>query len=148
MLNREEGATPAQPSPDLNGILEMMFSQLLLVGFRLIREEANRQAARRAEWAQPPRRGAGRQRRVDPARARPQPPPPPPPPPRREIEAMRAAALLDVPLDATEDVIRAALRARLATSRLHPDHGGDGEAAKELIAAKNLLIERARTAPR
>lgn len=56
----------------------------------------------------------------------------------------RAAALLGVSLDATEDEIRAALRAQLAFSRLHPDHGGDEDEAKELIAAKNLLVERAR----
>lgn len=55
-----------------------------------------------------------------------------------------AAALLGVAPDADPDEIRAALRARLASSKLHPDHGGDGEEAKRLIAAKNLLIERAR----
>lgn len=61
-------------------------------------------------------------------------------------EDVRAAALLGVPVDASEDEIRGALRARLAVSQLHPDHGGDGEEAKELIAAKNLLVERARAA--
>ncbi|MCU1281247.1 MAG: hypothetical protein JWM53_4793 [bacterium] len=60
--------------------------------------------------------------------------------------AANAAALLGVGVDSTEDEIRAALRARLASSRLHPDHGGDGEQAKALIAAKNLLIERAKAA--
>jgi hypothetical protein len=59
-------------------------------------------------------------------------------------DAARAAALLGVTVDAREDDIRAALRARLASSQLHPDQGGDGEEAKQLIAAKNLLIERAR----
>jgi hypothetical protein len=59
-------------------------------------------------------------------------------------DAAKAATLLGVPLDASEDAIRAALRARLSSSRLHPDQGGDGEEAKRLIAAKNLLIERAR----
>jgi GNAT superfamily N-acetyltransferase len=39
---------------------------------------------------------------------------------------------------------RAALRSRLSASRLHPDQGGDGEEAKRLIAAKNLLVERLR----
>ena len=56
----------------------------------------------------------------------------------------RAAAVLGVDVDASADEIRAALRERLANSQLHPDQGGDGEEAKELIAAKNLLIERAR----
>jgi hypothetical protein len=65
-----------------------------------------------------------------------------------DSEAQRAANLLGVELDATEDEIRAALRDRLASSRLHPDQGGDGEAAKELIAAKNLLVERARLSHR
>ena len=56
-----------------------------------------------------------------------------------------AASLLGVDVGATEDQVRAALRARLASSKLHPEHGGDGEAAKELIAAKNLLVEQARS---
>jgi hypothetical protein len=55
-----------------------------------------------------------------------------------------AAALLGVSVDATEDDIRAALRARLSSSCLHPDHGGDGEVATLLIAAKNRLIEHVR----
>jgi hypothetical protein len=61
-------------------------------------------------------------------------------------EATQAASLLGVATDATEDQIRAALRARLASSRLHPDHGGDGVEASRLISAKNLLVERARLA--
>ena len=61
-------------------------------------------------------------------------------------EELSAAMTLGVSLDASEDEIRAALRARLADSRLHPDQGGDGDEAKELIAAKNLLVERARAA--
>ena len=60
--------------------------------------------------------------------------------------AARAAALLGVAVDASVDEVRAALRARLSASRLHPDQGGDGETAKQLIAAKNLLVERARVA--
>jgi hypothetical protein len=68
------------------------------------------------------------------------------PPPVIDERAAAAAALLGVAIDATEDEIRSALRSRLASSRLHPDHGGDGEQAKNLIAAKNLLIERARAA--
>jgi hypothetical protein len=57
-----------------------------------------------------------------------------------------AAALLGVAVDANADEIRAALRSRLSASGLHPDQGGDGEEAKLLIAAKNLLVERARAA--
>lgn len=63
-----------------------------------------------------------------------------------EDEAAEAAAILGVDDDASEDEIRAALRARLANSRIHPDQGGDEEGAKRLIAAKNLLIERRRAA--
>ena len=59
------------------------------------------------------------------------------------VVSMRLA-LLGVAVDASADEVRAALRARLSASRLHPVHGGDGEEAKRLIAAKNLLIERAR----
>jgi hypothetical protein len=61
-----------------------------------------------------------------------------------DIAAIRAAVLLGVDVYANEDVIRAALRERLSSSRIHPDHGGDGEEATRLIAAKNLLIERAK----
>lgn len=69
---------------------------------------------------------------------------PPPVQPLPERAVAEAAALLGVSFDATEDQLRAALRAQLSSSRIHPDHGGDGEAAKRLIAAKNLLVERAR----
>jgi hypothetical protein len=57
---------------------------------------------------------------------------------------LEAAARLGVDVDAADDVVRAALRQRLAESRIHPDHGGDHDAAAELIAAKNLLCARAR----
>lgn len=66
------------------------------------------------------------------------------PAPFVDDKAAHAAALLGVDANASEDEIRAALRSLLSGSRLHPDHGGDGEEAKRLIAAKNLLIERAR----
>ena len=59
-------------------------------------------------------------------------------------EPDRAAQLLGVPRNATADEIRSALREKMSTSRLHPDQGGNEEDAKRLIAAKNLLIERAR----
>jgi hypothetical protein len=55
-------------------------------------------------------------------------------------DAAAAATILGVAVDASADEIRAALRRALSESRLHPDHGGDGEEAKRLIAAKNLLI--------
>ena len=67
---------------------------------------------------------------------------PPAAPPLPDV--VEAATLLGVSIDATEDQLRAALRSRLSSSRIHPDHGGDAEAAKCLIAAKNLLVERAR----
>jgi hypothetical protein len=74
----------------------------------------------------------------------------PPPPPLEEeddndeeFEALYAALLLGVRLDSKPDEIRAALRRRMSEARVHPDQGGDEEAAKRLIAAKNLLIERA-----
>lgn len=57
-------------------------------------------------------------------------------------DATNAAMMLGVSVDASADEIRAALRARLSTSQLHPDHGGDGIEATKLIAAKNLLIDR------
>ena len=69
---------------------------------------------------------------------------PPPAQPIPDRSVVEAAALLGVSIDATEDQLRAALRSRLSGSGIHPDHGGDGEAAKRLIAAKNFLVERAR----
>ena len=61
-----------------------------------------------------------------------------------EDDAREAAQLLGVSLNATDSEIRAALRSRLASSRIHPDHGGDGAEAKRVINAKNFLIERLR----
>jgi hypothetical protein len=55
-----------------------------------------------------------------------------------------AGELLGVDPEAGQAEIRAALRARLAESRAHPDQGGDPEEAKILIAAQNLLLEYAR----
>lgn len=55
-----------------------------------------------------------------------------------------AAALLGVELDADEKAIRAALRKKLATTHAHPDQGGDLAVARRLIAARDLLVERAR----
>ena len=59
-----------------------------------------------------------------------------------ETEALAAALLLGVRLDSNADEIRAALRRRMSEARVHPDHGGDAEAARRLIDAKNLLVER------
>ena len=59
-------------------------------------------------------------------------------------EIAAAAALLGISADASEDSIRGTLRERLSASRLHPDHGGDGEEASRLIAARNRLVEHAR----
>ncbi len=59
-------------------------------------------------------------------------------------EVIDAARILGVHANASADEIRAALRARLATSGLHPDHGGDGDEARRLIDARNLLIARRR----
>jgi hypothetical protein len=61
-----------------------------------------------------------------------------------EDAAVEASTLLGVPLDASADEVRAALRRELSVGRVHPDQGGDGVAAARLIASKNLLIERKR----
>ena len=63
----------------------------------------------------------------------------------RDDELAEAGELLGVDPEAGQAEIRAALRARLATSRVHPDQGGDAEEAKRLIAAQNLLLEHARS---
>ena len=63
-------------------------------------------------------------------------------------QVAEAAALLGVDLDTSAAKIRAALRARIVRDRLHPDHGGDGEEARRLIAARDLLLAQLeRTAP-
>lgn len=74
----------------------------------------------------------------------------PPPPPTieeddddGELEALTAALLLGVRVDARPDEIRAALRRRMSEARVHPDQGGDEKAARRFIDAKNLLVERA-----
>ena len=58
-----------------------------------------------------------------------------------------AALLLGLSVEATETQIRSALRKRLSESRAHPDHGGDGEHAKRLIAARDLLLTHVRSHP-
>ena len=62
-----------------------------------------------------------------------------------DAAVLTAAAMLDVTVDATEQQIRSALRARLSESRAHPDHGGDGDHAKRLIGARELLLKHVRS---
>ena len=59
-------------------------------------------------------------------------------------DELDAAQHLGISVDASADEVRAALRERLASSRIHPDQGGPLAAASRLIAAKNLLCDRAR----
>jgi hypothetical protein len=61
-------------------------------------------------------------------------------------EAIEAASVLGVSVDAPPDEIRAALRRKITARAIHPDQGGDGEEAARLIAAKNLLLDRWREA--
>jgi hypothetical protein len=73
--------------------------------------------------------------------------PPPPPFDAEELDDMRAAMLLGVPLNATEAQIRAAWRAlvrdKLGGEGFH-DQGGDPQVTSAYVTAKNRLIERAR----
>lgn len=59
-------------------------------------------------------------------------------------DELDAAEQLGITVEASADEVRAALRERIAASRIHPDHGGAHAAAARLIAAKNLLCDRAR----
>lgn len=59
-------------------------------------------------------------------------------------DELDAAKQLGISVDASADEVRAALRERIAASRIHPDHGGAHADAARLIAAKNLLCDRAR----
>src|SRR5215831_7235153 len=60
--------------------------------------------------------------------------------PAADLEILRAAILLGVSIDASADEIRSAFRTRLR--EIHPDHGGDAEATRRLIAARDLMMER------
>ncbi len=92
---------------------------------------------------------------VDEVRSEPPPPIEPPKvaaaetptPPAIDPAVAAAAALLDVTVAATEKQIRSALRRRLSESRAHPDHGGDGDHAQRLIAARDLFLNRVRSQP-
>jgi DnaJ homolog subfamily C member 19 len=53
-----------------------------------------------------------------------------------------AADLLGVSLVASVDEVRRACRHKLVAERIHPDHGGDAEQTRQVIAARDLLIER------
>jgi hypothetical protein len=59
-------------------------------------------------------------------------------------DELDAATQLGISVDASADEVRAALRERIAASRIHPDQGGAHADAARLIAAKNLLCDRAR----
>ncbi|MCU1280969.1 MAG: hypothetical protein JWM53_4515 [bacterium] len=59
-------------------------------------------------------------------------------------DELDAADHLGISVDASADEVRAALRERIAASRIHPDQGGAHADAARLIAAKNLLCDRAR----
>jgi hypothetical protein len=64
--------------------------------------------------------------------------------PRVDPKFRDAAILLGVPLDASVEKIRRACRLKLSRERIHPDHGGNAEAAKRVIAARDLLVKRAK----
>jgi hypothetical protein len=53
---------------------------------------------------------------------------------------IEAAALLGISPMANRADVRAALRTRLSTDAIHPDQGGDAEAARRLIEARDLLL--------
>lgn len=99
----------------------------------------------------PPAPARSKPRRAKHRRARVSPPPPPPKELSPEELDQRAAALLGVPLDASEDTIRAAFR-RVVTERLNRGRGfgdlatstADQRATLEATNAKNRLMERAR----
>jgi DnaJ homolog subfamily C member 19 len=64
--------------------------------------------------------------------------------PQADPETAHAEVMLGVSPDASEAEIRAALRAKLIETRAHPDHGGNAESTRRLIAARDLLLERVR----
>jgi hypothetical protein len=61
---------------------------------------------------------------------------------RIDPETREAANLLGISLPASAREIRRACRQKLIDERIHPDHGGDGEQARRVIAARDLLVDR------
>ncbi len=66
------------------------------------------------------------------------------PAPSVPADVLAAAELLGVAVWAMPERIRQETRARIAASRSHPDHGGDGEQARRLLDARDLLLDYAR----
>lgn len=67
----------------------------------------------------------------------------------RELDPItKAAAMLGISRDASETEIRTAFRQRMKqrdSIESHPDHGGRGDLALQLINAKNTLLAYARS---
>jgi hypothetical protein len=57
-------------------------------------------------------------------------------------ELREAAQLLGVSLPDSMEEIRRAFFKKLVDERIHPDHGGDAELTKKVIAARDLLVAR------
>ncbi len=134
MESPDQNAAPRpllnDPAIDLHGAARAAFGSALLAGlvgggFYLLGQMRDRIAARIAEEAA---------RRAQEQAATAEEP--------IDADELEAAALLGVVVDASADEIRAALRAKLGASNIHPDRGGDGVEARALIDAKNLLIHR------
>jgi hypothetical protein len=62
--------------------------------------------------------------------------------PRVDREIHEAATLLGVSLPASVEEIRRAFRQKLIAEQIHPDHGGDEERTRQVIAARDLLVDR------
>jgi hypothetical protein len=62
--------------------------------------------------------------------------------PAVDRDALAAADLLGVSLSATVEEVRKACRQKIVAEGLHPDHGGDEERVRKVIAARDLLVER------
>jgi hypothetical protein len=107
--------------PDWRGAIDSVFAILLAVGVEAMKVWARSNSTYRSESREDDRVSTN----------------------EPDERAATAAALLGVDLTASADEVRRALRARVFEARIHPDHGGNEETAKQLIAAKNLLVELA-----
>lgn len=110
---------------------------------RIAKEQAKAEKVTADDDKEPPKAPAGKEPPKVAAQPKGTPSAPSPAVPK---EVLEAASLLGVSPDAPVKEIRRAFRAKMVNEQLHPDHGGDPEVARRVVAARDLLIKRAQPA--